>query len=114
MDIKEFAKRVKARRSYVGMSQEELAKIIGWTQGGFAGLESGRNKNMPSKEVIEAIARALNTVPEELIGASDYFLEKFSTEVRNWMLTDKNAVAAINATFIREMEAKINATMNKA
>ena len=113
MDVKEFGKRVKARRNYVGMSQEDLAKIIGWTQGGVGGLEIGRNKNLPSKELIEAIARALNTVPEELIGASEYFLEQFSTEVRNWMLTDKNAVAAINATFIKELEAKINAGINR-
>ena len=113
MDVKEFGKRVKARRNYVGISQEALGKLIGWTQGGIGGLEIGRNKKIPSKELIEAIARALNTVPEELIGASEYFLEQFSTEVRNWMLTDKSAVAAINATFIKEMEAKFNTSINR-
>ena len=113
MDVKEFAATLKAYRAKRGLTQKELAEAIGLTQGGYAGIECGRNKNVPSKEVIEAISSTLNISPEQLTGISIYALEKFGTEVRNWMLTDKKAVAAINATFIKEMEAKINAYANR-
>ncbi len=60
-------KRIKKRREELGMSQEELAKKLGYkSRSTIAKIEKGENDITQSK--IEAFAQALQTTPGELMG----------------------------------------------
>ncbi len=66
----ELYKNIRARRRELGMSQEELAKKMGYTsRSTIAKIESGRNDIPQSK--IKAFAEALQTTPTALLGLSD-------------------------------------------
>jgi len=71
-DMLELYKNIKARRLELGMSQEELAKKVGYSSRSMiAKIEAGSIDLYQSK--IKEIASALNTTPEELMGWKDYF-----------------------------------------
>lgn len=55
-----MGERIKARRSELGLSQEELAKRAGVSRVQISNLERGESKNIQSKTAL-AIANALNT-----------------------------------------------------
>lgn len=60
---------IKIRRKALGLSQEELAKKMGYTsRSTIAKIESGRNDIPQSK--IKAFAEALDTTPTVLLGLS--------------------------------------------
>lgn len=61
--INTFADRVRNRRTYLGMSQEGLAKASGVSQSTIAQIERGRNQG--TKHIL-ALARALGVTPEWL------------------------------------------------
>lgn len=60
--------RIKERLGAVGISQSELARRVGITQGTIAGLISGRSR---SSSHLHKIARALRTTPAYLEGEID-------------------------------------------
>lgn len=55
-----MGERIKARRSELGLSQEELAKRAGISRVQISNLERGESKNIQSKTAL-AIANALDT-----------------------------------------------------
>lgn len=63
-----IGERLKARIEATGISQSELARRVGITQGTIAGLVSGRSR---SSTHLHKIARALGTTPAYLEGETD-------------------------------------------
>ncbi|MEE6638575.1 helix-turn-helix transcriptional regulator [Limosilactobacillus pontis] len=61
--------RIKECRQVAGMSQKELAKLTGLSQGAITHYEAGIRE--PSLEAWEKIAKALNVIPAYLVGWSD-------------------------------------------
>lgn len=61
--------RIRERRVYLVMSQEELADRIGTSQKQISRYERGEND--PTGEVLIALARALNTSADWLLGLAD-------------------------------------------
>ncbi|MFD3005429.1 helix-turn-helix domain-containing protein [Thermus tengchongensis] len=61
----ELGKKVRELRERAGLSQHELAKRAGLTQGMIWQIEEGRKR--PSIASLMAIARALNVCPSELL-----------------------------------------------
>jgi repressor LexA len=67
----EIYKNIKARRIELGLTQNQLAKIMGYTdRSAIAKIEAGVNDIPQSK--IEAFAEALQTTPGKLMGLPDY------------------------------------------
>lgn len=64
-----FARRMADRRRQLGLSQEELAHRLESNQRQISRYENGQND--PTVRVLLSIARALDTTPAYLIGASD-------------------------------------------
>lgn len=65
MDIKILGQQIKAARLEEGLSQEELASILGTNKGNISRIESGR-QNL-TFEFLQRIASALNrSVAEEI------------------------------------------------
>jgi transcriptional regulator with XRE-family HTH domain len=60
--------RIKVRRAELEMSQGDLAKAIGVSQGQMSNLESGTRPM--DLETLEAIAKALRCKPEQLVRES--------------------------------------------
>lgn len=77
-----LGKRIKARREELGMSQEELANILGYkSRSSINKIEL--QKNDITQHKIAAFAKALRTTPAYLMGWVDEDIEK-----KNDMLTD--------------------------
>lgn len=57
--------RVQMIREAIGMTQEELAKRVGYTRTSLVNFESGRQR-LPLHQV-EAIAKALSSTPKHLM-----------------------------------------------
>lgn len=54
--------RIRIIREAVGMTQEELAKRVGYTRVSVTNIETGRQRLL--MDVIEQFAKALNTTPK--------------------------------------------------
>lgn len=68
--MSEIYKRIKARREELNLSQDELAKRMGYkSRSSIAKIESGENDIPQSK--VEAFAKALFTTPSYLMGYSE-------------------------------------------
>ncbi len=67
--IKETSKRIKQRREELGITQEELGFAINSDQQQIWRYESGKGK--PSAEKLIALAKALNTTIDYLLGESE-------------------------------------------
>lgn len=63
-----IGERISARLTALGMTQSELARRVGVTQGSVAQLISGRSK---SSAYLHKIARELKTTPAYLSGETD-------------------------------------------
>lgn len=63
------AQRIAERRHKLGLSQEELASQIGTSQRQISKYETG--KNDPTGDVLAALARALDTTTDWLLGLTD-------------------------------------------
>jgi len=61
--------RIARRRKTLGISQEELAALIGTNQKQISRYENGHND--PTADVLIAMARALETTADWLLGLSD-------------------------------------------
>lgn len=62
-------RRIKERRKQLGMSQEELADLVGTNQSQISMYENDRND--PTGEVLIAMAHALDTTIDYLLGLTD-------------------------------------------
>ena len=63
----EIYKRIRARREELGLSQEELAKRMGYnSRSSIKKIEKGEN-DIPQSKIV-AFAQALRTTPEALMG----------------------------------------------
>ena len=61
----ELGRKIRARREGRGLTQAELARMAGISQGHLANLEAGRRT--PRLAVLERLARALEISPGELM-----------------------------------------------
>lgn len=64
-----FGQRLAAARKRAGISQRELAKILGVSYGAVGNWESGLST--PDPDTIAKIARALRVSADELVGTAD-------------------------------------------
>lgn len=66
----ELYKRIRQRREMLGLSQDELAKKLGYkSRSSINKIEKGEN-DIPQSKIV-AFAEALNTTPEYLMGWND-------------------------------------------
>ena len=76
----ELYKRIKQRREELGISQDELAKMLGYkSRSTIAKIEKGENDITQSK--IAAFAKALQTTPSYLMGWEDDDKKENTAEV---------------------------------
>ena len=73
----DFCKRLKQRRQDVGISAEELGKMIGKNRATIYRYEKGDIESVPT-DIVEPLAAALNTSPTWLMGWDN---EEFSKEL---------------------------------
>ena len=77
----ELYKRIRQRRETLGLSQEELAKKLGYkSRSSINKIEKGEN-DIPQSKIV-AFAEALNTTPEYLMGWSDSAIVANSDETK--------------------------------
>ena len=106
-NMKEFGKRLKARRQLLGLSQEEVARQIflekqdgttsALSQPAYKYYEDGLSKKMPSREFIEQAATILKVEPEYLVGDDEIVLERFPEEIQQWLMNEKSTAWVIDA-----------------
>ena len=82
--IKQFWTKVKARRTKMGISQEDMAKYLDVSQPGYKWREDCKSKNLPL-ELADKIAMILKTDVEELLGAYELSTQHLSDEVKVWV-----------------------------
>jgi len=75
-----FAHRVKAGRLRQNLKQTELAARSGLTAGAVSQIESG--ERMPAFKTIVALARALGTTPNDLMGLEEEQLDPSLEELK--------------------------------
>ena len=87
--------RIRQRREEIGLSQEALAKILGYkSRSTIAKIESGRNNI--TKKKIDAFAEALQTTSAFLLGyENDNELDMFMNKIKN--------ISLLNAEFNSEI-----------
>lgn len=93
--LKNFGNRIKIRRKEKGISQEELANIVGYisenARSSIQKIESGKSDIPISK--IKLIADALDTTPSYLMGWTDE--ENIIGEVKSSVLPDSSDLVTI-------------------
>lgn len=62
---KTIGKKVKKRRNFLGLTQEELAEKVGISRAYMGFIEQGRN--VPTLETLEKVAKALKVKVSELV-----------------------------------------------
>lgn len=70
VDTGGYGKRIKARRTELGMTQGELAKKIGYTSRSSINKIELDGRGLPQTKIV-AIAKALNTTPAYIMGWED-------------------------------------------
>lgn len=68
-ELQAFGKRLKQSRENLGISQEELARLVGTNKGAISGYENG--KTNPRQSIIVEFAKALNVSINWLITGYD-------------------------------------------
>lgn len=96
----EIGERIKKRREELGMSQDELAKKVGYTsRSSVAKVETNANGMVQSKLV--AFAKALNTTPAYLMGwTNDEETEKKNDAIADIVIrlrTDSNYMEVVQS-----------------
>ncbi|HMM21831.1 MAG TPA: helix-turn-helix transcriptional regulator [Selenomonadales bacterium] len=82
--MESFWENVRAKRISLGLSQEDLAKKIGLHQTGVSYFESGKSRRT-DRELMERIARVLDTTVEELEGKPEIKMTHFPEEIQRWL-----------------------------
>jgi len=98
-----LASNIRERRYVLGLSQMKLAEAADISPAYVAMIEL--EKNFPSDEVLERIARALKMDPTELFSKACYPIEAVK-ELHKSVLTDFEHVVK---SHIEKFEAKVNA-----
>lgn len=93
-----LSERIKQRREALGMSQAELAELLGYSdRSTIAKIEKGTNDITQSK--IEAFAKALRTTPAYLMGwendSGEQDLELTALDVSKWLDVSPDAVELV-------------------
>lgn len=93
-----LSERIKQRREALGMSQAELAELLGYSdRSTIAKIEKGTNDITQSK--IEAFAKALRTTPAYLMGwendSGEQDLELTAFDVAKWLDVSPDAVELV-------------------
>ena len=68
MDKKIFAHRLKSQRELCGLTQKQLAAVIGISERGYQHYESASSFKPPSSALLFSIAEALDTSVDYLFG----------------------------------------------
>ncbi len=84
--------RIKNRRKDIGMTQEELGKIVGVTKATINKYETGVVINM-KRPVIEKIAEALDVAPGYLMGWTDNIA---SVQTNNGVIGQNSGTVTVN------------------
>lgn len=106
--IKDFGSRITYMRNKKGMSQAELARLLGKSQSLIAAYENGRVKSLPDDEMLLAFANALGTKPESILGANEFILDRFDPAVSAWLASEESTEFVKDA-FIRWATSKARA-----
>lgn len=102
----ELFKRIRSRRERLGISQDELAKRVGYkSRSSINKIEMGKNDITQSK--IMEIAKALNTTPEYLMGWVST-PERSLTKDEVIMLNGYRALNAERQQLVRDMILQFN------
>lgn len=103
----ELYKRIKQRREELGISQDELAKMLGYkSRSTIAKIEKGENDITQSK--IAAFAKALQTTPSYLMGWEDDDKKENTAEV------DKEEIPVLDDPDIRILARNSQLTKDPA
>ena len=85
LDYKKIGKRIKRYRAEKGLSQEELAEMVGITYKHLSNIETGNRR--PSLEIVVSIASALNISPDDiLIGSLKQSRPLIETDIHGLLL----------------------------
>ena len=87
---------IRKRRAELGMSQGELAKLVGYTsKSTIARIEHGEI-DLPQSKIVE-FARALKTTPAELMGWTDddSYGDSYIQDLVMWLSKDREAFSLI-------------------
>lgn len=113
-----LAERIKKRRLELGMSQDELARIMGYKSRSSINKLETQGQELPIKRVHQ-LAEALQTTPEYILGWSqerkEIIMDKQNADIKKNISTDadalefyKNADAGIRAE-IGDLETSVKA-----
>lgn len=106
----ELYKRIKQRREELGISQDELAKMLGYkSRSTIAKIEKGENDITQSK--IAAFAKALQTTPSYLMGWEDDDKKENTAEVDK---EDKEEIPVLDDPDIRILARNSQLTKDPA
>jgi transcriptional regulator with XRE-family HTH domain len=98
--MKDFGTRLAWLRAKRGISQMELSKLVGKSQGSIAYYEKGAGKVMPDDATLEKLAIALGTKIESLLGANEFILDRFDDNIAQW-LANPESTQYIKEAFIK-------------
>lgn len=101
--MQHFGQRIAEQRRKLGLSQYELANILGKSQQTIAAYETGRVKNL-NKNSLNEIARALKCDIDWLTGVEEITLNKYPKEIQRWLAKDEaiNYVIAAYAKYLQD------------
>ena len=97
--------RIKSRRKHLGMSADDLGKILGKDRSTIYRYEKGDIENLPL-DILEPIAKALGTTPQYLMGWEE-------VKKNNDVLSDIVIRLQSDAKFFAVVEALYNADEKK-
>ncbi len=101
----ELYQRIRQRRKELGMSQEELAKKLGYkSRSSVNKIESGEN-DIPQSKIV-AFAEALSTTPEYLMG----WFNGGENDAISKLVKDFNSLSADGQNVILEMLNSLRVT----
>lgn len=110
----DFGRKLEQRRLQLGMSQVELCGHIERATGSKCAkmtiyrMEKGKNPKLPARETIEAIATALQTKVEYLVGSNDSFFERFE-EFEVELMKNEETTAYIKVALAKYLKDKAEA-----
>lgn len=105
--IKNFGNRLAYMRTKRGMSQAELAQLIGKSQSTIVYYEAGKIKSLPDDETMAKIAEVFETKVEALLADNELSLDRFNPAVAQWLMSEEST-AYIRKAFIEWATDKAN------
>lgn len=105
-EIKEFGERLARLRTLAGVTQDELgyalrhSKTMGASRTVISRMERGERTEMPHKEAIEIMAKAIGCSLGALLGEDKAFMDNYSDEER-MLLMNPDSVDYVRAALAR-------------